>query len=86
MYQWFQIHIRAAGRLDLVIRIKHLLHVTDSMHINHGWRMRWLWRLIGSVSEVWLGSSIENQARCSKLIGMVATWFRKKLFSFMTCS
>jgi len=68
---------RASGRLGFVVMIKHLWRSISLMHRNQGLRVRWSWREIGSVLEVAIGSITANQARYSKLIGMVAMVVRK---------
>jgi len=79
-------HARASGRLVFVVTTKHLLRPADSIRRNHDLQRRCSCNEIGSVSDVLSGSMTANQAAYSKFTGIVATWFRKKLFSWRTCA
>jgi len=80
------IHAWALGRLSQVVTSKLLLWLTNLIRRYHGWQRRWLLMEISSVLEVLVGLMMANHVPYSRFTRIVATWGRKKLLSFRTCS
>jgi len=84
--KFLSIHLQASGKLDVVVIRRHLLQAADSICKNYHWQVRCSWRETGSFLDWWAGSTMANHAAYFMFTGMVATLFRKKIFSFKTCS